>query len=59
MVVLSSTGFSLWAATGAYIKPHRLKPVLLDLAGLALSPPAVRRAGNFRRVFVRNANQEI
>src|SRR6266436_5470032 len=59
MVVLSSTGFSLCTAAGPRLKPHRLKPVLLDLAGLALSPPALRRAGNFRSFFVRNANQEI
>src|ERR1700704_2082007 len=59
MVVLRSTGFSLCTAAGARLKPHRLKPVLLDRAGFALSPPAVRRAGNFHGVFVRNANQEI
>src|SRR6266581_3481774 len=30
---LSSTGFSLCSAVGLQIKPHRLKPVLLDRAG--------------------------
>ncbi len=51
--------FSLCTAAGPQLKPHRLKPVLLDRAGLARSPLAVRRAGNFHGVFVRNANQEI
>jgi len=53
MAVLSSTGFSLCTANGPQLKPHRLKPVLLDLA---LSLFAANPAGNFHRVHVRNAD---
>src|SRR5882762_4088400 len=35
--VLCSTGFSLWSVDDPRLKPHRLKPVLRDRAGLALS----------------------
>jgi hypothetical protein len=34
---LSSTGFSLCSVDEPRLKPHRLKPVLLDRAGPALS----------------------
>ena len=56
MVVLSSTGFSLCTVDALRLKPHRLKPVLLDRAGHALPLLAVTPAGNFQRVFVRNAD---
>jgi hypothetical protein len=35
MEVLSSTGFSLCSVDRPQLKPHRLKPVLLDSAGPA------------------------
>ena len=54
--VLSSTGFSLCAVNGPRLKPHRLKPVLLDRAGPALWLIEVSQAGSFHRVLVRNAN---
>jgi len=56
MVALSSTGFSLCTAAWPQLKPHRLKPVLLDRAGLVLLPLAVKPAGNFHRVLVRDAD---
>jgi hypothetical protein len=56
MVALSSTGFSLCTAAGPQLKPHRLKPVLLDRAGAALVPLAEIPVGNFHRVLVRNAD---
>ncbi len=33
MAVLSSTCFSLWTANKPQLRPHRLKPVLLERAG--------------------------
>ena len=54
MDVLSSTGFSLCTVDSPQLKPHRLKPVLLDRAGPARSLLAVTPAGNFHRVHVRN-----
>jgi hypothetical protein len=56
MVALSSTGFSLCTVNGLQLKPHRLKPVLLDRAGCALVPLAEIPVGNFHRVLVRNAD---
>src|SRR6266404_8490499 len=56
MVALSSTGFSLCIAAGPQLKPHRLKPVLLDRAGAALVSLAEMPVGNFHRVLVRNAD---
>jgi len=56
VAVLSSTGFSLCTVNGPQLKPHRLKPVLLDRAGPALSLLAVNPAGNVHRVQVRNAD---
>jgi hypothetical protein len=56
MAVLSSTGFSLCTVNGPQFKPHRLKPVLLDRAGPALSLLAVNPAGNIHRVEARNAD---
>jgi len=53
---LSSTGFSLCTAAGPHLKPHRLKPVLLDRAGAALVSLAEIPVGNFHRVLVRNAD---
>jgi hypothetical protein len=57
MTVLSSTGFSLYTLNGPQLKPHRLKPVLLDSGGLARSLLAVKLAENFHEVLVRNADQ--
>ena len=56
IVVLSSTGFSLCTVDAPQLKPHRLKPVLLNRAGHALPLLAVTPAGNFQRVLVRNAD---
>ena len=56
MVALSGTGFSLCTAAGPQLKPHRLKPVLLDRARTALVPFAEIPVGNFHRVLVRNAD---
>ena len=55
MAALSGTGFSLCTVNGPQLKPHRLKPVLLDRAGPPLSQLTVDPAGNFHRVHVRNA----
>ena len=54
--VLSSTGFSLCSVDEPQLKPHRLKPVLPDRAGPALSMVEVNPTGNFHRVHVRNAD---
>jgi hypothetical protein len=48
--------FSLCTVNGPQLKPHRLKPVLLNRAGPALSLLAVTPAGGFYRFHVRNAN---
>jgi hypothetical protein len=48
--------FSLCTVNGPQLKPHRLKPVLLNRAGPALSLLAVTLAGGFHRFHVRNAN---
>src|SRR5260370_23931388 len=56
VAVLSSTRFSLCTVNGPQLKAHRLKPVLLDRAGPALSLLAVNPAGNAHRVHVRNAD---
>src|SRR3979490_1806786 len=54
IAVLSRTGFSLCTVNGPQLKPHRLKPVLLDRDGPALSLLAVNPAGNLHRVHMRN-----
>src|SRR6266850_3138661 len=54
--VLSSTGFSLWGVDEPRLKPHRLKPVLLDRAGPALSLVEVNPTGNFHKVHLRNTD---
>src|SRR3981189_35044 len=59
VAVLSSTGFSLCIVDGLQLKPHRLKPVLLDRAGPVLSLLAANNTGNFQRVHMRNANQPL
>jgi hypothetical protein len=56
MDVICSTGFSLCTVDSPQLKPHRLKPVLLDRAGPALSLLAVNPAGNFHRVHLGNAD---
>jgi hypothetical protein len=56
VAVMSSTGFSLCIVNGPQLKPHRLKPVLLECAGPVLSLLAANQAGNFQRVHIRNAN---
>ena len=53
--VSSSTGFSLCTVDWRQLKPHRLKPVLLDRAGPVLQLPMVKPSGNFRIMLVRNA----
>jgi len=57
MTVLSSTGFSLCTVNGPQPKPHRLKPVQLDRAGLAPSLLVVKPAENSHEVLVRNADK--
>ena len=59
MVISSSTGFSLCTGAGPQLKPHRLKPVLPDRAGPALSLLAGKPTGTFRRVLVRNADGKV
>jgi hypothetical protein len=59
MVNLSSTGFSLCGLRYGPAPVHRLKPVLLDRAGSALSSLAVKPGGTFRRVLVRNADEKV
>jgi len=59
MTLLSSTGFSLCAVNGPQPKPHRVKPALLDHAGLAPSLLAVKPAENFHEVLVRNAGWNL
>ncbi len=54
--VSSSTGFSLCTVAQPQLKPHRLKPVLLDRAGPALQLFAVKLAGSVHRFLVRNAH---
>jgi hypothetical protein len=56
MVALSSTGFSLCTAAGPQLKPHRLKPVLLDRTGPVVVPLAEIPVENFHRVLLRNAD---
>jgi hypothetical protein len=56
MVALSSTGFSLCGLSCGQAAVHRLKPVLLDRAGLVLLPLAIKPARNFHRVLVRDAD---
>ena len=56
MVALSSTGFSLCGLSCGQAAVHRLKPVLLDRAGLAPLPLAIKPARNFHRVPVRDAD---
>jgi hypothetical protein len=59
MAVLSSTGFSLCTVNGPQLKPHRLKPVLLDRDGPPLSLLAVNPAGNLHRVHVGNVDLQV
>src|SRR5467141_1161770 len=59
MVILSSTRFSLCTAAGPQLKPHRMKPVLLDRAGPVLSLLAGKPTGTFRRVLVKNADGKV
>ena len=64
MVASSSTGscgerwrtISLCGLSCGQAAVHRLKPVLLDRAGLALLPLAIKPARNFHRVLVRDAD---
>ena len=56
MAALSSIGFILCGLSCGQAAVHSLKPVPLDRAGFALLPLAVKPAGNFRRVLVRNGH---
>ena len=48
--------FSLCTVKGPQLKPQRLKPVLLDCVGPALSLLALNPAGDFHRFHMRNAD---
>src|SRR6267378_397833 len=59
MAILSSTGLQAVYCRRMQLKPHRLKPVLLDRAGPVLSLLAGKPTGTFRRVLVRNADGKV